>query len=48
MLTRQVLNLFQEPVEQPTLGFRIGEEKPDKLNILIIFVSFLSFSAWIC
>ena len=25
--TRQVYNLFQEPVEQPTLGFSIAEEK---------------------
>ena len=34
-LTRQVSNLFQEPVEQqPFLGFRIAEEKTDRLNIL--------------
>ena len=25
--TRQVYNLFQEPVEQPPLGFSIAEEK---------------------
>ena len=25
--TRQVYNLFQEPVEQPLLGFKIAEEK---------------------
>ena len=25
--TRQVYNLFQEPVEQPPLGFNIAEEK---------------------
>ena len=25
--TRQVCNLFQEPVEQPLLGFRKAEEK---------------------
>ena len=29
--TRQVYNLFQEPVEQTLLGFRIAEEKPDRL-----------------
>ena len=27
--TRQVCNLFQEPVEQPLSSFRIAEEKPD-------------------
>ena len=27
VLTRQVYNLFQEPVEQPSLGFSIAEEK---------------------
>ena len=27
METRQVYNLFQEPVEQPPLGFSIAEEK---------------------
>ena len=27
--TRQVCNLFQEPVEQPLLSFRIAEGKPD-------------------
>ena len=26
-VTRQVYNLFQEPVEQPPLGFSIAEEK---------------------
>ena len=26
-LTRQVYNLFQEPVEEPPLGFSIAEEK---------------------
>ena len=26
-ITRQVYNLFQEPVEQPPLGFSIAEEK---------------------
>ena len=26
-ITRQVYNLFQEPVEQPALGFSIAEEK---------------------
>ena len=31
---RQVYTLFQEPVEQPLLGFMIAEEKPDRLNIL--------------
>ena len=34
IVTRQVCNLFQEPVEQPLLGFRIAEEKTDRLNIL--------------
>ena len=32
--TRQVFNVFQEPVEQPLLGFRIAEVKPDRLNII--------------
>ena len=27
--TRQVYNLFQEPVEQPSLGFSIAEEKQE-------------------
>ena len=27
LITRQVYNLFQEPVEQPPLGFSIAEEK---------------------
>ena len=27
MVTRQVYNLFQEPVEQPPLDFSIAEEK---------------------
>ena len=30
---RQVCNLFQEPVEQPLLCFRIAEKKPDRLII---------------
>ena len=34
--TRQVFNLFKEPVEQPRLGFRIAEVKPDRLNIIKI------------
>ena len=40
--TRQVYNLFQEPVEQPSLGFSIAEEKKSdsyfgekKLRILL-------------
>ena len=32
-VTRQVHNQFQELVEQPLLGFRIAEEKPDRLKI---------------
>ena len=31
-ITRQVCNLFQEPVEQPPLGFSIAEEKSDSLK----------------
>ena len=34
IITRQVYNLFQEPVKQPLLGVRIAEEKPDRHNIL--------------
>ena len=33
-LNKTGFNLFQEPVEQPLLGFRIAEEKHDTLNIL--------------
>ena len=33
---RQVCNMFQEPLEQPILGFRIEEEKQDRLNIIKI------------
>ena len=32
MKTRQVYNLFQEPVEQPPLGFSIAEEKSDSFK----------------
>ena len=39
-VTRQVCNLFQEPVEQPLLGFRIAEEKWDRLNVLKNIVAF--------
>ena len=31
-ITRQVYNLFQEPVEQPPLGFSIAEEKIDSFK----------------
>ena len=30
--TRQAYNLFQEPVEQPPLGFSIAEEKSDSFK----------------
>ena len=35
--TRQVYNLFQEPVEQPPLGFSITEEKNQTVRICFLF-----------
>ena len=31
-ITRQVYNLFQEPVKQPLLGFRTAEKKTDRVK----------------